>query len=496
MQNNKKILRLAISLTILLSSNPLNILAYEKDNNILNVNKSIPNDLFINEQWSFNNTNTFGAWGEIQKASSDIVIAILDTGVDSNHPDLKDSMVKGYNTLEDTYDTEDLNGHGTHVAGIAAAIRNNGIGIAGVASGAKIMPIKVLGNTGLGSSSSVAKGIRYAVDHYKEVGGKRLIINMSIQIKGYNDPAVQEALNYAYENNAVLVASMGNSGDNTIFYPAAVDKVIAVGNVDEYDNKNYMSSYGEHIDVSAPGTNILSTLPGGEYGYDSGTSMSAPFVSGQASLILSKSPELSVDQVASIIKKTAKDIDAPGFDIYTGYGIVDVYNSISYKGDTAEINKEVIEEKEKSEEINNEFKEEDMLNESKDVEQNAYIENVAPHIENNKISMENRNVKETDYNDEKIEILDKEKDNIENVENTDDDSHIEIKEKEKENNNKDLASSDDKLKDNKNNSDELKDISVDDEYKIGLLYKAKNSGYIIIPLIILLCIFIIYKLRK
>lgn len=275
------------------------------------------------------------AWN-ITTGGSNIVIAVVDTGVESIHEDLYAKIVPGINTIDgqNPSNSEDDHGHGTFVAGVAAAMTNNYIGIAGVSWGARIMPVKALDADGYGTEADAAEGIVWAADNGAH------IINMSFG--GYDDvPVEQAAIEYAWNKGCVLVAASGNDGSNADFFPAFYDQVIAVGATNELmqrcteaDWYEGGSNYGAYLDVMAPGNNIVSstlTSAGlwGPYEIASGTSAAAPFVSGIAALIKSAQPSWTNAQIADQIKSTARDIDAPGWDQYTGWGVASAYRALA-----------------------------------------------------------------------------------------------------------------------------------------------------------------------
>jgi subtilisin family serine protease len=294
----------------------------------------IPNDEYFTIQWGMNNTGqiVYGSRGkidadidmpeawEITKGSQDIIVAIVDTGADSTHPDLVSKLVPGYNTVDENNNTEDYNGHGTHVAGIAAAATNNTIGVAGVCWECKIMPIKALG-TNEGTITDVAEGIRYAADHGAHV------INLSIEGPSGNDTLLS-AIRYAYLKNIPVVAAMGNQGTAEKRYPAAYPETIAVGATDKFDVRADYSSYGEHIDLVAPGSEIASTYYLDQYYYMSGTSMAAPHVSGVLGLMRSISPTKTVEGLRATLRDSADDLGADGWDIYYGAGRLNAYQAL------------------------------------------------------------------------------------------------------------------------------------------------------------------------
>jgi serine protease len=236
--------------------------------------------------------------------------------VDLTHPDLAGNLVAGYDFVNDDADPMDDNGHGTHVAGIAAAVTDNGTGVAGVSWGAQIMPVKVLNAGAGGTFDDVAQGIIWAVDNGAQV------INLSLG-GTTNSPVLQSAIAYAYSQGVVVVAAAGNS-NSAVLYPAAYDPVIAVAASDASDNRAGFSNYGPEVDVTAPGVNINSTALGGGYENRSGTSMAAAFVTGEVALLLSINDGLTPDEVAYIVESTALDIGAPGVDDFTGHGLIQV----------------------------------------------------------------------------------------------------------------------------------------------------------------------------
>ncbi len=234
---------------------------------------------------------------------SGVGIAILDTGIDSRHEDLK--VAGGYAVVSSRGNYpepwDDDHGHGTHVAGTAAALDNK-VGVLGVAPDVALYAVKVLAKNGMGTWADVAKGINWAADEGIEV------LNMSLG--GGHSDTVQRAVVYAYGKGSLLVASAGNSGpgEGTVGYPAAYPEVIAVSATDEDDNIANFSSRGEEIELAAPGVGIYSTLPGNKYGTYSGTSMAAPHVAGVAALVWATDSTLTNASVRGILQKTAEDI--------------------------------------------------------------------------------------------------------------------------------------------------------------------------------------------
>ncbi|MGR6316796.1 S8 family serine peptidase [Micromonospora soli] len=260
------------------------------------------------------------AWDRT-KGSTSQVIAVVDTGVDVTHPDLTGRTVTGYNVLSPGAAPADDNGHGTMVAGIAAANTGNGIGVAGAAWTARVMPVKVLDAEGSGYDSDIAAGVIWAADH----GAK--IINMSLGGPG-DDSALHDAIKYATGKGVVVVVAAGNDGDGRAQYPAAYSEVIAVAATDAAGKLTDFSSYGDWIDIAAPGAGIVSTGPGGDYYIGDGTSFSAPIVSGTAALVRTLYPSLTPAQVLSWLRKNARDAGPRGIDPYYGYGVLDAYASV------------------------------------------------------------------------------------------------------------------------------------------------------------------------
>jgi len=215
----------------------------------------VPNDTYYAEyQWNLRHINADEAWNTTT-GNSDVVIAVVDTGVDLTHPDLAGKIVAGYDFVNDDDVPSDDEGHGTHVASIAAAVTNNSEGLAGVSWGARIMPVKVLDADGNGFVSDVADGIRWAADQGAD------IINLSL---GTSEASftLQDAVNYAYNAGALLVAAAGNQYQegNPTTYPAAYDHVLAVAATDDHDNHASYSNSGSYVDVAAPGGD-----PAGDY---------------------------------------------------------------------------------------------------------------------------------------------------------------------------------------------------------------------------------------
>jgi thermitase len=239
-------------------------------------------DIDAYEAWSGGTVGSRSNWDGGTTGSSSVAIAILDTGIKEDHEDLTGKVTKRTN-FTDSSTNGDVVGHGTHVAGSAAALTNNKKGVAGTCPGCALYNVKVLGDTGSGYYSWMAQGITWATDN----GAK--VINMSLGGTS-SSSTLQSAIDYAWSKGVVVVAAAGNDNTYVQFYPAAYDKVIAVGATDNADAKASFSNYGSSwVDVAAPGDSILSTTVDGGYGLKSGTSMATPHVAGEAGLIWSKS---------------------------------------------------------------------------------------------------------------------------------------------------------------------------------------------------------------
>ena len=241
-----------------------------------------------------------GAWSS-ETGDPSVIIAILDTGVDLDHPDLKNKLVAGYDYIDNDSSPDDVGGHGTHCAGIAAASTNNGKGVAGVCPNCSIMPVRVLGPSG-GLASDVAKGIIWAVDHGAKV--------ISMSLGGTASSTTQnDAVDYAWKKGAVVVAAAGNANTQSAHYPGYHSTCIAVASSEGSDDRSQFSNYGSWVDVAAPGSYIMSTTIGGSYGTKSGTSMATPFVAGLAGLVFSKAGKsTSPKKIRAAIEDTAVSV--------------------------------------------------------------------------------------------------------------------------------------------------------------------------------------------
>ena len=263
------------------------------------------------------------AWN-VTRGVSETIIAIVDSGINLSHPEFAGRLVPGYDFINNDEDPTDDHGHGTHVAGIAAA-GINGFGTVGVCPACRVMPVKVLNQRNGGTWGTVSKGILFAVDNGADV------INLSLGAT-ITSTTLISSVQYAIDNGVVIVAAAGNMASSSPFYPAAVPGVIGVSGTDSQDQYWPVSNYGDYIDVSAPGVNIYSSyydlVNTSGYAYMSGTSMASPFVTGLVGLILSRRPELTVDEVTDLVAKTAKDLGDPGRDQLYGFGRVDAHQAL------------------------------------------------------------------------------------------------------------------------------------------------------------------------
>ncbi len=313
-----------------------------------------PNDTYYNLNWGHNNTgqgpggggagfdsNAPEAWDQSQGfGSPDVILAIIDTGVNYNHPDLNDNCIQGYDYGSNDNDPLDSNGHGTQCAGVSAGETNNGIGVAGVAGGCKIMPLKVMNNSGEMTFTAITNAITHAADNDVNVISMSLGAENGTQEGSY--PTCDSALNYAYNAGCVILAATANSNTSAIAYPANHPAVISVGaasptgqrkSMSSSDGENWWgSNYGVNIQDDPKAVDIMAatilpaTTMNGSYATNfNGTSCATPYAAGVAALILSKDNGLTPAQVRQTIVSTATDMTidgGAGWDRYTGYGMI------------------------------------------------------------------------------------------------------------------------------------------------------------------------------
>ncbi|MBX7151266.1 S8 family serine peptidase [bacterium] len=336
---------------------------YVAINHSFNSDAVKPNDTHVDSLYWIKLVQAMDAWN-LQKGSRDVLIGIIDSGIDYQHPDLSnqiwhnsgetgmdpnghdrrtngiDDDGNGYvddwrgwdfvdapgfadngDFLEPDNDPLDDNGHGTAVAGIIGAEGNNHTGVIGLAYGCTIMPLRAGSASGFLQEDDVAQAIIYAVDN-----GAR-VINMSFGDKEFS-PLMRDAIRYAYEHDVVMVASAGNDASSAYHYPSGFDETISVSATGPDDFFASFSNYGISINIAAPGVNVYSTSRGGGYTYFSGTSASAPLVSALAALIISHHPEFNAEEIKSIVETSADDIGENGWDQYYGAGRLNAFRAL------------------------------------------------------------------------------------------------------------------------------------------------------------------------
>jgi len=289
---------------------------------------TVPDDPIYKEfQWGLRKIGMESVW-DVTTGDPNVVVAVLDTGVDEAHPDLEPNVLPGFDYVNDDPDAWDDSSHGTHVAGVIAALGDNGEGTAGMAWRSKILPVKVLDSKGLGPDAAVSKGIIYAVEN------KAKVINLSSGTQ-YQSRLLDEAVRYAERRGVLVVAAAGNTGDkgNEVIYPAAYPSVMAVGATDEKDAAPPFSQRQPYVSIAAPGVDV----PGpawrdagnGPYILHTGTSAAAPHVSGLAALLLSIKSDLSPGQVREIITSSADPVNPRSGASFLGAGRINAFKAVS-----------------------------------------------------------------------------------------------------------------------------------------------------------------------
>ena len=298
------------AVTNALSHNP-NIEFAELD--LLNVlEETIPNDPYYSSAWHLPKINAPLAWDA--STGSNVVVAVLDSGIDASHPDLGSRLLGGFNTVDNTNNTSDIAGHGTKVAGVIGAISNNGIGVASIAWDTQILPVRVSNqSSGSAYTSDLAEGVIWAADNGAH------IVNASYALT--SSSSVNSAANYLRDKGGLMVVSAGNDGAEWTFGDSA--NLISVSATSSSDSKTSWSSYGSFVDVSAPGASIYTTANGSGYASVSGTSFSAPLTAGVLALIKSANWNLTPTQMENILEESAIDLGALGFDNLYGHGRID-----------------------------------------------------------------------------------------------------------------------------------------------------------------------------
>ena len=275
-------------------------------------------DPLLDQQWGLTAIGAPSVWTISRGAG--VTVAVIDSG-SGPHPDLDANLDAGrtmFGFIDSAGEIDvDVAGHGSHVAGIIAAVADNAIGGSGVAPQSRILPIRVLDSLGSGDSKDVSKAVRFAVDSGVSV------INLSLG-GSTESTSLTAAIQYAVDRNVLVVAAAGNgAADSTPKWPGASDLTIAVTAVDRYNSVTSFDQRGDYIDIAAPGSSILSTASY-DYKIQSGTSMAAAFVSGAAALLFAAQPSITAAQVRDVLQRTATDIGAPGRDTTFGHGLVNL----------------------------------------------------------------------------------------------------------------------------------------------------------------------------
>ena len=291
-----------------LSKDPL--VKFAEEDRLLPPEEISANDPYYDAAWHLGKIEAPSAWET--SMGEGVIVAVLDTGVDEDHDDLLGQTVTGWNTYDDNDDTSDVYGHGTMVAGVVAAASDNGIGVTSIAWDTLIMPVRISRPDGYAYTSDIAEGIAWAADNGAQVA------NISYDVSG--SLTVQSAAAYMQERGGVVVVASGNRGGDRGFVPSTA--IISVGATDSNDVRALFSSYGEYLDLVAPGLGIYTTRLGGGYATPAGTSFSSPVVAAVAALMISVNPALDPVRIDAILKETADDLGEEGDDIYYGEGRV------------------------------------------------------------------------------------------------------------------------------------------------------------------------------
>ena len=280
----------------------------------------VPNDTYWSLQWGPQKIRADWAWNTTTGNSS-ILVAVIDTGIDYNHPDLAANYVPlGFDWVNNDTDPMDDHGHGTHCAGIIAAALNNGMGIAGLAQ-VRIMAEKAFNAEGYGWEDDIANAIIHAVEQ-----GAKILSN---SWGSYEDSyLIHEVIRYAYNMGLLVAAAAGNEASDVEIYPAAYKEVIAVTATDSDDVSAGFTSFGDWVEIAAPGVDVLSTYLNGSYAWGTGTSMACPHVAGVVALVWSRFPSATRDWVRAQVRYSAEDLGDTGFDEYYGYGRINAENAV------------------------------------------------------------------------------------------------------------------------------------------------------------------------
>lgn len=279
-----------------------------------------PNDPSYGSQWHHAKISSAGAW-DVVTGSATLVVAVLDTGVDSTHPDLAANMLVGYNSVDGSNVTSDVKGHGTATTGCVAAIGNNAAGVTGMIWDVNILPIRITNDpSGTAYMSNMVQGITYAADYGAKVA--------NLSYGGCYSASVDSAAQYLRSKGGLLVMSAGNENTLQTTWPDYASFLI-VGATDSADSKASFTNTGNMVDVVAPGVSILTTNNGGGYGYWSGTSFSSPITAGLAALIYAVNPQFTPAQVESFILNNCDDLGTAGEDVVFGRGRINAAKAVA-----------------------------------------------------------------------------------------------------------------------------------------------------------------------
>lgn len=277
--------------------------------------------------WGIDRIDAEEVWQQAGNTGAGVNVAVLDTGIDTDHPDLATNLEGWYSCVNrDTSNVEDRNGHGTHTSGTIAALYNE-IGVVGVGPDIDLYAVQISRGTRI-RLTDIVEGINWCIGTLNDTNQDNDIQVMSMSFGGGYSSSENSALQTAYDAGIVLVASAGNQNGGAVTYPAALSQVIAVSAVDKYDHIASFSSIGSEVELAAPGVNIYSTYIGGAYGTMSGTSMACPHVSGVAALYIASSPGSTPEQVRLALRTSAEDLGATGKDNLYGYGLVDAEKAV------------------------------------------------------------------------------------------------------------------------------------------------------------------------
>jgi thermitase len=277
-------------------------------------------DELLEKLWGMAKIEAAAAWA-VTRGGGDVKVAVVDTGVDWKHADFGGRVEKGRDFINNDDDAMDDHYHGTHCAGTIGAGMGNG-GVVGVAPEVKMIAVKVLSGSGSGSYEGVANGIIYSADQGAQ------IISMSLGGPA-GSKVIEDAVNYAKSKGSLVVAAMGNDNSERPSYPASAPGVMAVGSTTSADIRSSFSNYGKHISVGAPGSDIVSTVPGGKYKSLSGTSMATPHAAGLVALIKTAFPNAAASELQSRAEKSADDLGEAGFDKYFGHGRINARKAVT-----------------------------------------------------------------------------------------------------------------------------------------------------------------------